>query len=157
MASTNAQPLPDFDASSVAGATASIQNGPQTELEVFVPAQAIRVRQVQVHVTSRCKAQPHPRGPRKIAVPDEATQYPWYRLVEGSALEQGDLLRNFDVLTPQSEFVAGVDSYSSGHFERSPEAATLRLRVADDCIKPLSRTASRCLTAYDFLSCRPAG
>jgi hypothetical protein len=46
-------------------------------------------------------------------VPDPAVQYPWYQIVEGASLEQGDILSAFDVLVPCVSFEAGVDNYSA--------------------------------------------
>ena len=46
-------------------------------------------------------------------MPDDGDHYPWYQIVEGDKLEQGDILQAFDVLVPQANFEAGIDDYSA--------------------------------------------
>lgn len=43
-------------------------------------------------------------------MPDEALQYPWYQVVKGDELAQGDVLRDFEVLVPTTVCEDGVDT-----------------------------------------------
>jgi hypothetical protein len=45
-------------------------------------------------------------------VPDDGVHYPWYQVTMGGTLEQGDILRAFEVMVPTSEFSEGIDTYS---------------------------------------------
>jgi hypothetical protein len=44
-------------------------------------------------------------------VTDAAREYPWYQVVQGTSLEQGDILHGFEIAVPESVFVAGIDEY----------------------------------------------
>lgn len=42
---------------------------------------------------------------------DAPREYPWYQVVQGTTLEQGDVLREFEIAIPAAVFTAGVDEY----------------------------------------------
>jgi hypothetical protein len=44
-------------------------------------------------------------------VTDSAREYPWYQSVQDTGLEQGDILRGFEIAVPEAVFVAGIDEY----------------------------------------------
>jgi hypothetical protein len=46
-------------------------------------------------------------------VADSATGYPWYQIVNSNLLEQGDILRSFDVLVPSESVENGDDQISA--------------------------------------------
>ena len=46
-------------------------------------------------------------------MPEAAVPYPWYQLVAGDSIEQGDILRSFEVLVPIAAIGAAEDEISA--------------------------------------------